>query len=152
MMIDYSHVFVLTSLSIDENGDVKRRNVAVTFDLFEAEDHRNRGVEHEYDVFVVPGDWREDAERSNLVQSPPRPSRNGAAEAGGAVSIHELARYYLSQRQNVKAAGLMLKLIETEPTPENLELLADVYQRQGLYDKAAALHLRVLKAALKRNW
>lgn len=53
--MDYFHVFVLTSLSIDENGDVKRRNVAVTFDLFEAEDHRNRGVEHEYDVFVVPG-------------------------------------------------------------------------------------------------
>ncbi len=52
MMDDYCHVFVLTSLSIDENGDVKRRNVAVTFDLFEAEDHRNRGVEHEYDVFV----------------------------------------------------------------------------------------------------
>jgi hypothetical protein len=69
MMIDYSHVFVLTSLSIDENGDVKRRNVAVTFDLFEAEEHRNRGVEHEYDVFVVPGDWREDAEQSNLVKA-----------------------------------------------------------------------------------
>jgi hypothetical protein len=69
MMIDYSHVFVLTSLSIDENGDVKRRNVAVTFDLFEAEDHRNKGVEHEYDVFVVPGDWREDAEQSNLVKA-----------------------------------------------------------------------------------
>jgi hypothetical protein len=63
MMIDYSHAFVLISLSIDENGDVKRRNVAVTFD------HRNRGVEHEYDVFVVPGDWREDAERSNLVKA-----------------------------------------------------------------------------------
>ncbi len=80
MMDDYCHVFVLTSLSIDENGDVKRRNVAVTFDLFEAEDHRNRGVEHEYDVFVVAGDWREDAEQSNLVQSPPRPSRNGASQ------------------------------------------------------------------------
>jgi hypothetical protein len=25
-----------------------------TFDLFEAEDHRNRGVEYEYEVFVVP--------------------------------------------------------------------------------------------------
>ncbi len=59
-MDDYCHVFVLTSLSIDENGDVKSRNVAVTFDLYEAEDHRNKGVEHAYDVFVVPGDWRED--------------------------------------------------------------------------------------------
>lgn len=68
-MDDYCHVFVLRSLSLDKNGDVKSRNVAVTFDLFEAEDHRNRGVEHEYDVLVVPGDWREDAERSNLVKA-----------------------------------------------------------------------------------
>jgi len=67
--MDYFHVFVLTTLSLDKNGDVKSRNVAVTFDLFEAKDHRNRGVEHEYDVFVVPGDWREDAEQSNLVKA-----------------------------------------------------------------------------------
>ena len=65
------------------------------------------------------------------------------------MSIHELARYYLSQRQTVKAAGLMLKLIETEPTPENLELLADVYMQQGLFDHAAALYLRAVKAGLK---
>ncbi|MFY9909383.1 MAG: hypothetical protein WAK56_06070 [Candidatus Sulfotelmatobacter sp.] len=78
--MDYFHVFVLTTLSLDKNGDVKSRNVAVTFDLYEAEDHRNRGVEHEYNVFVVPGDWREDAEQSNLVQSPPRPSRNRASQ------------------------------------------------------------------------
>ena len=67
--MDYFHVFVLTTLSLDKNGDVKRRNVAVTFDLFEAEDHRNRGVEHKYDVFVVPGHWREEAEQSNLVKA-----------------------------------------------------------------------------------
>jgi hypothetical protein len=78
--MEFVHVFVLTTLSLDKNGDVKSRNVAVTFDLFEAEDHRNRGVEHEYDVFVVPGDWREDAEQSNLVQSHPRPSRNDASQ------------------------------------------------------------------------
>jgi hypothetical protein len=65
--MDYLHVFVLTHLSLDKNGDVKSRNVAVTFDLFEAEDHRNKGVEHDYDTFVVPGDWREDAERSQLI-------------------------------------------------------------------------------------
>jgi hypothetical protein len=78
--MDYFHVFVLTTLSLDKNGDVKSRNVAVTFDLFEAEDHRNRGVEHEYEVFVVPGDWREDAEQSNVVHSPPRTSRNRASQ------------------------------------------------------------------------
>jgi len=44
---------------------------------------------------------------------------------------------------------LMIKLIETEPTPENLELLADIYMQQGLFDYAAALYLRVVKAGLK---
>jgi hypothetical protein len=65
--MDYFHVFVLTTLALDKKGDVKSRNVAVTFDLFEAEDHRNEGVENDYDVFVVPCDWQEDAAQSELV-------------------------------------------------------------------------------------
>ena len=65
--MDYFHVFVLKHLYLDRNGDVKSRNVAVTFDLFEAEDHRNKGVENDYDTFVVPGDWRENAEQSSLI-------------------------------------------------------------------------------------
>jgi hypothetical protein len=65
--MDFVHVFVLTSLSIDANGDVKSQNVAVTFDLFEAEDHRNRGVQCDYQTFVVPCDWRNDAAQSELV-------------------------------------------------------------------------------------
>ena len=65
------------------------------------------------------------------------------------MSIQELARYYLSQGKMVRAAALMLNLIKTEPTPENLELLADVYLEQGLFDDAAELYLRVVKAALK---
>ena len=67
------------------------------------------------------------------------------------MSIHELARYYLSQRQTVKAAGLMLKLVETAPTQENLELLADIYMQQGLFDDAKALYLRVVKAGLSKT-
>jgi hypothetical protein len=55
---DYVHVFVLRTLCFDEHGEIKSRNVAVTFDMFEAEDHRNKGVENGYDTFVVPGDWR----------------------------------------------------------------------------------------------
>ena len=47
-------MFVLTHLSLDKNGDVKSKNVAVTFDLFEAEDYRNKGVENDYESFVVP--------------------------------------------------------------------------------------------------
>lgn len=66
-MMDYFHCFVLKQLSLDKNGDVKSRNVAVTFDLFEAEDHRNQGVENDYDVFVVPGDWQEDAATTGLI-------------------------------------------------------------------------------------
>lgn len=50
-----------------QDGDVKSRSVAVTFDLFEAEDHRNKGLENDYDTFVVSGDWREDAEQSELI-------------------------------------------------------------------------------------
>jgi Tfp pilus assembly protein PilF len=66
-----------------------------------------------------------------------------------AILIHELARYYLAQGKTVRAAGLMLKLIKTEPTPENLELLADIYMQQGLFDDARELYLRVVKAGLK---
>jgi hypothetical protein len=65
--VGFFHVFVLTQLSLERNGDVKSRNVAVTFDLFEAEDHRNKGVENDYDTFVVPSDWRENAEQSELI-------------------------------------------------------------------------------------
>jgi hypothetical protein len=68
--MEFVHVFILTTLALDKKGDVKSRNVAVTFDLFEAEDHRNKGgVEHDYEVFVVPCGWREDAERSELISA-----------------------------------------------------------------------------------
>jgi Tfp pilus assembly protein PilF len=63
-----------------------------------------------------------------------------------AMTIQELARYYLSQRSTVRAAALMLKLVRTEPTPENLTLLADIYMEQGLFDDAKALYLRVVKS------
>jgi hypothetical protein len=63
--------------------------------------------------------------------------------------MEELARYYLVQGKTVRAAGLMMMLIETKPTPENLTLLADIYMQQGLFDDAAALYLRVVKAGLK---
>jgi hypothetical protein len=41
--MDYFHVSVLMRLSPDKNGDIKSLKVAVSFDLFEAEDHRNKG-------------------------------------------------------------------------------------------------------------
>jgi hypothetical protein len=67
--MEFVHVFVLTSLALDRSGDVRTKNVAVTFDLFEAEDHRNKGVENDYEVFVVPCDWRENAAQSELIST-----------------------------------------------------------------------------------
>ena len=63
-------------------------------------------------------------------------------------SAREQARSFLVQGKTVRAAGLMLKLIETQPTAENLELLADIYTKQGLFDHAKALYLRVVKMGL----
>ena len=62
--------------------------------------------------------------------------------------MKELAQAYLAQGKTVRAAALMLNLIKTEPTPENLELLAEIYMRQGLVDDAKELYLRLVKAGL----
>ena len=63
--------------------------------------------------------------------------------------MRELAQAFLAQGKTVRAAALMLNLIKTEPTPENFELLADIYMEQGLFDDAAELYLRVVKAGLR---
>ncbi len=67
MELEFVNVFILTTLALDKKGNVQSRNVAVTFDLFEAEDHRNEGVENDYEVFVVAPDWQQDAAQSELV-------------------------------------------------------------------------------------
>jgi Tfp pilus assembly protein PilF len=63
--------------------------------------------------------------------------------------MREIAQAFLAQGKTVRAAALMLNLIKTEPTPENIELLADIYMQQGLFDDAAELYLRVVKAGLR---
>jgi len=60
------------------------------------------------------------------------------------MSARELARSLAAQGFTVRAAGLMLILIETQPSAENLTLLAEIYAQQGLFTDAAALYLRVL--------
>ena len=67
--MEFVHVYILTTLALDKKGDVRSRNVAATFDLFEAEDHRNMGVENDYETFVVPSEWREDAEQSDFISA-----------------------------------------------------------------------------------
>jgi hypothetical protein len=63
--------------------------------------------------------------------------------------MREIAQAFLAQGKTVRAAALMMNLIKTEPTPENLSLLADIYMEQGLCDDAAVLYLRVVKMSLK---
>jgi hypothetical protein len=66
-MMESVSVYVLTSLSIDAKGNVTNRNVGVTFDIFEAEAHKAEGVENDFEMFAVSGNWREDAEQSKLI-------------------------------------------------------------------------------------
>jgi hypothetical protein len=41
----------------------------VTFDIHEAEAHREADVANSFQTFSVAADWREDAEQSNLVKA-----------------------------------------------------------------------------------
>ena len=61
------NVYVLTTLSVDAEGNVMSGNVGVTCDLLKAEAHRAHGVENDFETLVVSGNWREDAEQSSLV-------------------------------------------------------------------------------------
>ncbi|MGC2475663.1 MAG: hypothetical protein WA485_15080 [Candidatus Sulfotelmatobacter sp.] len=65
--MDGCNLYVLTRLSIDAAGKVTSDNVGVSFDVFEAEAHRARGIENDFEVFVIASNWREDAEQSSLV-------------------------------------------------------------------------------------
>jgi hypothetical protein len=67
--MDMFDTYVLTKLRIDSDGKVISSNVAVTFDIHEAEAHRDKGVENGFEVFAVPADWRDDAEQSNFVKA-----------------------------------------------------------------------------------
>jgi hypothetical protein len=65
--MDYVGVWVLTKLSLDSHGNVISRNVGVTFDVFEAEAHKDNGVENDFEKFEVLAEWREEAEQSKLI-------------------------------------------------------------------------------------
>jgi tetratricopeptide (TPR) repeat protein len=44
----------------------------------------------------------------------------------------------------VKAAAVYMKLVEIDPSVENLSGLADVYMQQGLFEDAKALYLKAV--------
>lgn len=47
--------------------------------------------------------------------------------------MREIAQAFLAQGKTVRAAALMLNLIKTEPTPENLELLGGNLHAAGTF-------------------
>lgn len=61
------YIYVLTQLFINPEGEIASKNVAVTFDLFEAEAHRASAVENDFERYTVAADWCELAEQSSLV-------------------------------------------------------------------------------------
>lgn len=67
--MDFFDVYILTRLVIEEHGNITAENVGVTFDIHEAETHREKGIENDFEKFSVPADWRDDAETSNLVKA-----------------------------------------------------------------------------------
>ncbi|HTT24912.1 MAG TPA: hypothetical protein VMG82_38715 [Candidatus Sulfotelmatobacter sp.] len=62
-------LYVLSTLSIDLKGNVVSRNVAVTFDVFEAENHKARGIENDFETFPISANWREHGEQSFLIKT-----------------------------------------------------------------------------------
>ena len=59
--------FVLTTLKIDSDGKVINSNVAVTFDIHEAEAHREADVANSFQAFSVAAEWQEDSSTTALV-------------------------------------------------------------------------------------
>jgi len=67
--MDMFDTYILTTLKIDNDGKVVSSNVAVTFDIHEAEAYREADVANDFETFRVSADWREDAEQSKLVEA-----------------------------------------------------------------------------------
>jgi len=65
--MESGRVYVLTTLSLDGNGNVTSRNVGVTFSVHEAEAHKAKGVENEFETHSVHADWQEDAATTDLI-------------------------------------------------------------------------------------
>jgi hypothetical protein len=65
--MDCVSAYVLTTLSLDSKGNVQCRNVGVTFSLHEAERHKGRGVENEFESFLIGTNWQEQVATTELV-------------------------------------------------------------------------------------
>jgi len=65
--MDCAKVYVLTSLAINSDGEVIGKNAGVTFSLHEAELHKAKGVENDFETFQINSNWLEDSATTDLV-------------------------------------------------------------------------------------
>ena len=65
--METTNVYVLITLSIGSRGEVVRKNVGVTFSLYEADNHQDKDLGNEFETFQIDANWQEDAATSNLV-------------------------------------------------------------------------------------
>ena len=62
-----ANAYVLTTLCLDTRGEVIGKNVGVTFSLHQAELHKAKGVENDFEAFQIESKWVEDAATPELV-------------------------------------------------------------------------------------
>jgi len=60
------------------------------------------------------------------------------------MSAEDQAQMYHSQGCGLRAAAMLRKLIVTEPTVENLSILAALYMCQGLHEDGQAMYMRAM--------
>ena len=61
------HVYVLTMLALDDHDTIFPRNVGVTCSLHDAERHKSRGVEFDFERFQLESKWEEDSATTDVV-------------------------------------------------------------------------------------
>jgi len=65
-------------------------------------------------------------------------------------SAAERAQIFAAQGQTCRAVAMYRKIVEIDPSAENLTMLAELYAQQGLHEDSVELHLRVVKMGLGR--
>jgi hydroxyethylthiazole kinase-like sugar kinase family protein len=65
--MDCLKVYLLTRLSLDAKGNVRNHNIGVTFSLHEAERHKGKGVDNDFETFQTDANWLEQAATTDLV-------------------------------------------------------------------------------------
>lgn len=60
-------LYILTRLSLNSDGNATNQNVGATFDIFEADAHRDEDAGNDFEAFDVSANWRQEAAQSDLI-------------------------------------------------------------------------------------